>query len=101
MGPMVRIGTLPTLTLLAVAAWGVPIWEALALGSVSALSLVTALMFTAMVAIWPFLSGRRLAHGRAEKAMMCRDCHNLRWPNESFGFCIHCGCSRPAVRMAY
>lgn len=98
---MVRIGTLPTLALLAAAAWGVPIWEALYQDAVSALSLVTALMFTAMVAIWPFLNGRRLNHGRPEKAMMCRDCHNLRWPNEAFAFCIHCGSARPAVRMAY
>lgn len=98
---MVRIGTLPMLTLLAAAAWAVPVWEALYLGSVSALSMATATMFTLMVAAWPFVNGRRLSHGRAEKAMMCRDCHNLRWPNETLGFCIHCGSARPAVQMAY
>lgn len=101
MGAMVRIGTVPILALLAAAAWGVPVWEVLYYGAVSAMSVVTASMFTAMLIAWPLLNGRRLNHGRAEKAMMCRDCHNLRWPNESFGFCIHCGSSRPAVRMAY
>lgn len=101
MGPMARIGTLPMLFLLAAAAWGVPVWEAFHYGAVSVLSVATATMFTVMLALWPFLNGRRLNHGRAEKAMMCRDCHNLRWPNETLGFCIHCGSVRPVVRMTY
>ncbi|MEK6975587.1 MAG: hypothetical protein AABY18_04505 [Candidatus Thermoplasmatota archaeon] len=97
---MTRIGTPTALALLAAAAWAVPLWEAVHYGEVSILSIVTAGMFTAMLAVWPFLTGRRLRAGHAEKALMCRDCHALRWPTEvSFGFCIHCGSSRPAVRL--
>lgn len=90
------------LVALAVAAWAIPAWELATLGTVSVVSVVSASMLTAMLLAWPFLNGRRLHHGHAEKALMCRDCKALRWPNElSFGFCIHCGSARPAVQMAY
>lgn len=99
---MVRIGTFPMLVILGAAAWAIPAWEYSTQGMVSIVSVVTASMFTVMVAAWPFLSGRRLNHARMEKAAMCRDCHSLRWPSElDVGFCIHCGSVRPAVRMTH
>ena len=99
---MRRIGTFPMLALLGAVAWAVPAWELWARGAVSVVSVVTAAMFTAMLVAWPLLNGRRMHQARIEKAVMCRDCHNLRWPSElDVGFCIHCGSARPAVRVAY
>lgn len=100
---MPRIGTVPALVILAVAAWAIPAFELARYGMVSAISVVTAAMFTAMLVAFPFLNGRRVKSGHTERAVMCRDCHSLRWPTDlDVGFCIHCGSIRPAVpaRMA-
>ena len=100
---MPRIGTVPALAFLAAAAWAIPAFEFLRYGTVSVISAVTALMFTAMLIAFPFLNGRRVKDGHAQRAVMCRDCHGLRWPTDlDVGFCIHCGSLRPAVpaRMA-
>ncbi len=95
---MVRIGTVPALVCLVVASWAIPVGEYLYYGMVSTISVATAAMFTAMLAMLPFLSGRRLRKGHAERAMMCRDCRSLRWPTDlDFGFCIHCGSARAAI----
>lgn len=95
---MVRIATVPAMVFLVLASWAIPVGEYLVYDTVSVISVVTAAMFTIMLAAMPFLSGRRLHQGHAERAMMCRDCRSLRWPNElSVGFCIHCGSMRPAV----
>ena len=98
-GLMARIGTVPAMVFLVAVSWAIPLVEYLVTGMASVISLATAAMFTLMLAILPRLSGRRLHRGHAERALMCRDCHALRWPNDlSFGFCIHCGSARPAVR---
>ena len=95
---MTRIGTFPLLIGLGAASWAVPAWEYATHGMVSIVSVVTATMFTAMVAAWPFLNGRRVHHARVEKAVMCRDCRSLRWPSDlDVGFCIHCGSMRAAI----
>ncbi len=86
------------LVLLNVAAWGVPVYEIAAFGQASVMSAVTAGMFSLMLLLWPFLNGRRLHGAHVERALVCRDCHALRWPGElDFGFCIHCGSTRTAV----
>lgn len=96
---MVRIATVPAMLFLVAASWAIPLVEFFLYGAPSVLSLATAAMFTVMLATLPLLSGRRLHRGHAERAVMCRDCHALRWPTEmDFGFCIHCGSARPAVR---
>lgn len=95
---MVRIGTVPAMLFLVAVSWAIPLGEYLYYGVVSIISLVTAAMFTVMLAALPFISGRRLHHGHAQRAMMCRDCRSLRWPSDlDVGFCIHCGSVRPAV----
>lgn len=97
-GSMPRIGTVPALVCLAVASWAIPVFEYLRYGSVSVISVGTAAMFTAMLVTFPFLTGRRLKAGHTERASMCRDCHNLRWPTDmAVGFCIHCGSMRAAI----
>lgn len=96
---MPRIGTVPALVVLVVIAWAIPLGEYLYYGTVSPISVVTASMFAAMLVAFPLLNGRRRLHaGHTERAVMCRDCHALRWPTDlHFGFCIHCGSVRPAV----
>jgi hypothetical protein len=95
---MPRIATMPALAVLVVVGWAIPVGEYLYYGAVSAISVVTASMFTAMLIAFPLLNGRRLHAGHTERAVMCRDCHALRWPNDlHFGFCIHCGSMRPAI----
>lgn len=95
---MARTSPFLFLVLLALAAVAIPVYEIVALGEVSVMSAVTAGMFLVMLAIWPFLNGRRVHGAHLERARMCRDCHALRWPGDlDFGFCIHCGSTRAAV----
>lgn len=95
---MARAPPLLWLVFLTAAAWAIPIYEIVAFGKASVLSAVTAGMFAVMLVLWPFLNGRRVHGAHVERAFMCRDCHGLRWPGEfDFGFCIHCGSTRPAV----
>lgn len=95
---MARVSPVLWLVLLTVLSWSLPVWEYATHGTVSVLSATTALMFTVMLVSWPLLTGRRVHGAHVERARMCRDCLALRWPGElDFGFCIHCGSSRPAV----
>ena len=94
--------SLALLIVLTVASWGIPVFEALYYGSVSLLSMATALMLTTMLAVWPFLTGKRVTktgHGvHVEKAMMCVECKSLSWPAEqAMGFCMRCGSTKKAV----
>lgn len=83
------------------ASWAIPLWEWYAEGAASLVSLATAAMFTAMLIALPFLLGRRLHHGHAERAAMCRECHSLRWPSDvNLGFCLQCGSTRQPVPVA-
>jgi hypothetical protein len=85
---------------LTIASWGVPAFELASYGSVSMLSLITAVMLTVMLGVWPFLTGRRLTQGRIEHAMMCVECRSLAWPAEqALGFCLRCGSTKKAVPM--
>lgn len=99
---MARMGfreSLALLIVLTVAAWGIPVFEMAYYGSVSVLSMATALMLTAMLAVWPFLTGKRVTKGGIERAMMCVECKSLSWPAEqALGFCMRCGSTKPAVR---
>ncbi len=98
---MPRIGfreSFALLIVLTVAAWGIPAFELAYYGSPSILSLVTALMLTAMLGVWPFLTGKRVQHGHLERAMICVDCNSLSWPAEqAMGFCIRCGSTKKVV----
>lgn len=98
---MPRMGFRESLLLLIVltaAAWGIPVFEMAYYGSVSLLSMATALMLTAMLAVWPFLTGKRMQNGRLERASMCVECKSLSWPAEqAMGFCLRCGSTKAAV----
>lgn len=98
---MPRIGfreSFALLIVLTVAAWGIPAFELAYYGDASILSMVTALMLTAMLGVWPFLTGKRVQNGHVERAMMCVDCKSLSWPAEqALGFCIRCGSTKKAV----
>ncbi len=98
---MPRMGfreSLALLIVLTVAAWGIPVFELAYYGSVSALSMVTALMLTAMLSVWPFLTGKRVTKQGLERAMMCVECKSLSWPAEqAMGFCLRCGSAKKAV----
>ena len=86
------------LIVLTVAAWGIPVFEMAYYGSVSLLSVATALLLTAMLAVWPFLTGKRVSNGRVERAMMCVECKSLSWPAEkAMTFCMRCGSTKAAV----
>lgn len=90
--------SLALLIILTVASWGIPVFELYYYGSVSLLSMATALMLTTMLAIWPFLTGKRVSHGHIERAMMCVECKSLSWPAEqAMGFCMRCGSTKKAV----
>lgn len=95
---MTRVPQVLWLVLLTVLSWSLPAWEYGMHGRVSVLSVVTALMFTAMLVAWPFLTGHRVHGAHLEHARMCRDCHALRWPGDlDVGFCLHCGSTRTTV----
>jgi len=98
---MKRLGFRESLGLLiavTIAAWGIPVFEWFYYGSVSMVSLATASMLTVMLAVWPFLTGKRLQNGHVESAMMCVECKSLAWPAEqAMGFCLRCGSTKKAV----
>lgn len=98
---MKRLGfreSLGLLIVVTVAAWGIPVFEVLYYGSVSMLSLATAGMLTLMLAVWPFLTGKRLQDGHLESALMCVECKSFVWPAEqAMGFCLRCGSTRKAI----
>lgn len=98
---MKRLGFRESLGLLiavTLAGWGIPLFEFVYYGSVSLVSVVTASMLTLMLALWPFLTGRRVQHGRVETAMMCVECRSFVWPTEqALGFCLRCGSTKKAV----
>lgn len=88
----------PLLLALAVAAWGVPAFEGITHGSISAPSLAVALGLTLLAGGWPLLYGKRLQGGHVERALACAVCNTLVWPAEqAFGFCLRCGTTKPAV----
>lgn len=105
MATLPRLGfreSLALLITLTCAAWCIPLFEFLYYGTPSLLSLATALMLTAMLTVWPFLTGKRVAKGadgvHVEKAMMCVECKSLAWPAEqAMGFCLRCGSTKKAV----
>lgn len=98
---MLRNAPVAVLVVIALSSWAIPTLEYLAYGEASPLSLATAAMFTVMLVLLPFLMGRRVRHGHAERAQMCRECHALRWPGDlQCGFCLHCGSVRAAVPVA-
>jgi hypothetical protein len=90
------------LIVLTVASWGIPAFELAYYGSASVLSMVTALMLTTMLGVWPFLTGKRVAKTpegvHVERAMMCVECKSLSWPAEqAMTFCLRCGSTKTAV----
>jgi hypothetical protein len=89
------------LAVLAAVSWGIPVLEYVAYGALSLMSLATAFMLTAMLIAWPWLNGRRVAHGHVERARMCLECRSLAWPAEqTLGFCLRCGSTRPPVTVS-
>ena len=90
------------LIVLTVASWGIPVFELFYYGDASILSMATALMLTAMLAVWPFLTGKRVTKTsdgvQLERAMMCVECKSLTWPAEqAMNFCMRCGSTKKAV----
>ena len=66
-------------------------------GQPNVILLATALMFTTMTALLPFLAGWRVGKEGVQQARACRECHAVRWPTEdAFGFCIRCGSTKLA-----
>ena len=98
---MKRLGfreSLGLLIVVTVAAWGIPVFEVFYYGSVSLVSVATASMLTLMLAIWPFLTGKRVQNGHIEHALQCVECKSLTWPTETaLGFCMRCGSTKKAV----
>lgn len=98
---MKRLGfreSLGLLIVVTVAAWGIPVFEMAYYGSVSLVSLVTAAVLTVMLAVWPFLTGKRVQGGHIERALQCVECKSLTWPTEeALGFCMRCGSTKKAV----
>lgn len=96
MTPRMIVATLCAITALS---WAVTAWQ-IYVGGLAGLDIMVAanaLMFTAMLVVWPFLNGRRVRAKQIERAAMCRDCHAFSWPGElAFGFCIHCGSTKIA-----
>ena len=98
LSPRQSLGLLIVVT---VAAWTIPMFEVYYYGAMSVMSVVTALMLTGMLMVWPFVTGRRLHDGRLESAMMCVECRSLTWPTEeALGFCLRCGSMRKAIPAA-
>ena len=104
MARMGRMGfreSLGLLIVVTVASWGIPVFELLYYGSVSLVSLATALMLTTMLAVWPFLTGKRLQNGHLEHALQCVECKSLVWPAEqAMGFCLRCGSTKAPTPVA-
>ena len=98
---MKRLGfreSLGLLIVVTVAAWGIPVFEVFYYGSVSLVSVATASMLTLMLAVWPFLTGKRVQNGHIEHALQCRECKSFVWPTEqTLGFCLRCGSTKKAV----
>ena len=86
---------------LALLSWGILAWEWAAMAGFPLVSLVNALMFTGMVAAWPFLWGWRVGAQGVRHAAVCPECHNLRWSGLDFGFCLRCGSKRTARPMGF
>lgn len=83
---------------LALASWGVPVFELVTLGAASALSLALAVGLTVLLGSWPFVYGKRLRGGHVERALACSVCNTLVWPAEgALGFCVRCGTTKPAI----
>lgn len=98
MGFRESLGLLIVVTL---AAWGIPVFELLYYGSVSLVSMATALLLTLLLAIWPMMTGRRMHEGRLESALQCVECKSFVWPTEqAIGFCLRCGSTKKAVRAS-
>lgn len=58
---------------------------------ISALTLVMAISFTVMLALWPFLTGVRVTANGPQQLVACRECRQFMPPSFNFGFCMHCG----------
>lgn len=101
---MKRMGfreSLGLLIVITVAAWGIPLFEVLYYGSASLLAVGTALLFTVLLAVWPFLTGKRLQDGQLVRALQCVECKSYVWPTEqAIGFCLRCGSTKQAVRAS-
>ena len=102
---MKRLGSRESLGLLivvTVAAWGIPVFEWAYYGSVSVVSLATASMLTLMLAVWPFMTGKRLQNGHVEHALQCVECKSITWPTEqALGFCMRCGSTKKAMPASF
>lgn len=92
------------LAILTLAAWMMPLWEYLARGQITVITVASAAFLTTMLVMWPFLTehthkGKSV---RDNKARMCVECHAVRWPSEeTIGFCLRCGSTRRPVRVGY
>jgi hypothetical protein len=86
------------LATLAVALWGVFVYQVSQGPAHHAIvALGHALMLTAMLVAYPFLTGWRITSGHVEHGVLCRDCGAPRWDGQmSFGFCLRCGSTRIA-----
>jgi hypothetical protein len=90
--------SLGLLIVVTIAAWGIPVFEVLYYGSASLVAIATAGMLTLMLAVWPFLTGKRVQKGHIERALQCVECKSLTWPTETaMGFCMRCGSTKPPV----
>jgi hypothetical protein len=81
--------------------WGLVALEAALTHTVSFISVGTALTFTLLVVILPFLTGTRLSAKGVQHFSPCRECGALLLPIiPTVRFCIHCGAypkARPAA----
>jgi hypothetical protein len=104
MARMARMGfreSLGLLIVVTVAAWGIPAFEMFYYGSVSVASVATALVLTAMLAVWPFMTGKRLQNGQLERAVQCVECKSLVWPAEqAMKFCMRCGSTKAPMPVS-
>ena len=84
---------------LCLASWGIAAWETVTMGVASPVSLSAALLFTATLAVWPYLAGMRVGPQGVHTVHPCRQCGAT--PVPAIPFCIHCGAfPRPAARAA-
>jgi hypothetical protein len=62
-----------------------------ALQQVSVVTVVMAVGFTIVVALWPFLNGVRFSQQGARQLIACWECQQFIPAAQSFGFCVRCG----------
>lgn len=85
--------------LLALVSWSIVAVEAMLMRQADLMAIATALLFTALLAAWPFLAGVRVGSEGVRVLRLCHQCGAA----EVLGipFCIHCGAfPRPVPQPA-